>query len=131
MRDLWLDIQPGDVGFDRGVGISGWVIRTGTQTQFGHCWVYHCRNADGSWQTVEAGPRGGLMLRTRTVAPNKVVRMWAHETEQQAMLAMSVSLLGSKYGWGEIARIVARILGLKVRRGKDHPKRVLCPKHFL
>jgi hypothetical protein len=127
-------IQPGDIGFDGGVGISGWLIRTGTQSAYGHCWVYHDLidvREDGTqvWRTVEAGPRGGVLYRTRTKHPSKVVRLWQDHLGQSDILKRSAKLVGSKYGWGEIARIVARILGIKVRRWKDNPRRVICSNH--
>lgn len=125
----WIDIQPGDVGFDGGIGISGWIIRTGTQSAHGHCWVYHSKNDDGSWLTVEAGPKEGLIYRTRTIEPNKVVRAWRTPQEQQAILDKSESLVGCKYGWGEIARIVARIIGIRIPKRKDNPNRVICSNH--
>lgn len=122
-------IRPGDIGFDGGVGVSGWVIRTGTGSSYGHCFVYHSQNADGSWLTVEAGPREGLIWRTRTAEPNKVVRLWRDEQERVSLLRASERLVGAGYGWGEIARIVCRILGIKVRRRKDSPNHVICSNH--
>lgn len=127
-------IQPGDIGFDAGVGISGLIIRLGTKSAYGHCWVYHeCVGIDDEgdeiWLTVEAGPREGLVQRFRKRQPNKVVRLWQDELEQSAILRASQELVGSRYGWGEIARIVARILGIKVRRWQDNPGRVICSNH--
>lgn len=127
-------IQPADIGFDEGVGISGQIIRMGTKSSYGHCWVYHHLSdilEDGTevWATVEAGPRGGLLWRERTRQPNKVVRLWRDEYQQADMLAASEGLVGCSYGWGEIARIVARILGIKVRRWRDNPNAVICSNH--
>ena len=127
-------IQPGDIGFDEGVGVSSVLIRMGTKSSYGHCWVYHspvCLDAEGNetWLTVEAGPRGGLLWRERTRQPNKVVRLWRDRAEQVDILKASERLVGAKYGWGEIARIVARILGIKVRRWRDNPNAVICSNH--
>ena len=128
------NIQPGDIGFDAGVGVSGQIIRFGTKSAYGHCWVYHElqeRDVDGNetWLTVEAGPRGGLLWRERTRVPNKVVRIWSDPLEQSAILRESARLVGAEYGWGEIFRIVARILGIKVRRWRDNPHSVICSNH--
>lgn len=128
------NIQPGDIGFDSGVGISGQLIRMGTKSAYGHCWIYHeLLNVDSdgteTWLTVEAGPREGLIKRTRERTPNKVVRIWTDEQEQAAILRASGRLVGSRYGWGEIARIVCRILGIKIRRWEDNPGRVICSNH--
>lgn len=127
-------IQPGDIGFDAGVGVSGLIIRLGTKSAYGHCWVYHeCVgfDQDGTeiWLTVEAGPKAGLVHRFRKAAPNKVVRVWRDELEQSAILRASERLVGARYGWGEIVRIVCRILGIKVRRWEDNPGRVICSNH--
>jgi hypothetical protein len=127
-------IQPGDIGFDAGVGLSGQVIRLGTKSSYGHCWVYHQLlevQEDGTelWSTVEAGPRGGLLWRERTRLPNKVVRVWRDRFEQSDIIKKSAAMVGAGYGWGEIARIVARILGIKVRRWQDNPNRVICSNH--
>jgi len=127
-------IQPGDIGFDAGVGISGLLIRLGTKSAYGHCWVYHNlvdRLPDGTevWGTVEAGPRGGVIRRLRTVVPIKVVRVWQDAFEQKDLLKKSEELVGCAYGWGEIARIVCRILGVKVRRWKDDVRAVICSNH--
>jgi hypothetical protein len=122
-------IQPGDIGFDGGVGASGVLIRSGTGSSYGHCWVYHGQNPDGSWRTVEAGPRDGLVWRTRTGAPNKVVRLWRDEQERRDLLRASERLVGAGYGWGEVARIVCRLFGIKLRRRRDNPGRVICSNH--
>jgi hypothetical protein len=127
-------IQPGDIGFDAGVGVSGQIIRFGTKSAYGHCWVYHALlardvNGNETWSTVEAGPRGGLLWRERTRVPNKVVRVWRDELEQADIVRASTRLVGARYGWGEIFRIVARILGIKVRRWRDNPFAVICSNH--
>lgn len=133
MTSLWIDIQPGDIGFDGGVGLSGFVIRTGTQSQYGHCWVYHERlerrpNGVEVWKTVEAGPKEGLIYRTRTIEPNKVIRVWRTRREREAIVAASAAMVGQKYGWGEIFRICLRILGIKVR-GWESNRRAICSNH--
>jgi hypothetical protein len=133
MTNLWTGIQPGDIGFDAGVGISGFVIRIGTQSQYGHCWIYHSligkdNKGQQIWSTVEAGPKEGLIYRERTIAPNKVVRLWSSRREQQAILEASASMVGLKYGWGEIVRICLRIVGIKIR-GWESANRAICSNH--
>lgn len=134
MYDFYAWIKPGDIGFDKGIGLSGFLIRTGTQSQHGHCWIYHEKLAvhddlSETWLTVEAGPKEGLIYRHRRVAPNKVVRIWRSEKERLAILEKSSAMVGQKYGWGEIARIVLRILGIKIKKGKDNPNRAICSNH--
>ena len=125
----WQHIQPGDVGFDRGVGISGFLIRLGTRSQYAHCWVYHKPLPDGRWVTVEAGPRRGVVWRIRDVSPNLVVRTWRDAAQQQAVLDRSRALVGSKYGWGEIVRICLYMVGIKLKTTRDNPNRVICSNH--
>jgi hypothetical protein len=127
-------IRPGDVGFDAGTGVSGQVIRFGTKSAYGHCWIYHdlidvLEDGTEVWDTVEAGPRNGVIHRLRTTPPNKVMRVWQNDFERKDLLQASEALVGARYGWGEIARIVARILGIKVRRWRDNPERVICSNH--
>lgn len=125
----WQNIQPGDVGFDRGVGLSGFFIRLGTRSPYAHCWVYHKRLPDGRWVTVEAGPKDGVIWRVREVRPNLVVRAWKNSKEQADILARSRQLLGSKYGWGEILRICLYFVGIKIRTSYDNKNRVICSNH--
>jgi hypothetical protein len=127
-------IQPGDIGFDKGVGISGLVIRVGTRSAYGHCWIYHglvdvLKDGTEVWDTVEAGPRNGVIHRLRTVQPNKVVRLWQDCYEQADILRASEDCVGRTYGWGEILRIIARFFGIKVSRWPDSPKAVICSNH--
>jgi hypothetical protein len=126
-------IQPGDIGFDGGVGISGLLIRLGTRSAYGHCWIYHrllsVENGVEVWRTVEAGPKDGVVWRERTRVPNKVVRVWQDSFEQADILRRSEKIVGYQYGWGEVVRIVARILGVKLRRRKDNKYRVICSNH--
>ena len=127
-------IRPGDVGFDEGVGLSGWIIRLGTRSAYGHCWVYHglvdvLDDGTEVWDTVEAGPRMGLIHRLRTVQPNKVVRVWQDEFQRKDLLQASEALVGCRYGWGEIFRIVVNILRIKVRKWGDNPNAVICSNH--
>ncbi len=127
-------IQAGDIGFDAGVGLSGLLIRLGTKSPYGHCWVYHELVAignDGSeyWDVVEAGPRQGVARRIRVTNPLKVVRLWQDEFTRVDILKKSASLVGCRYGWGEIVRIVCHLFGVQVRRWKDNPSRVICSNH--
>jgi hypothetical protein len=125
----WQHIQPGDIGFDRGVGLSGFLIRLGTRSQYAHCWVYHKPLPDGRWVTVEAGPRKGVVWRVREVAPNLVIRTWRNPHQQEQVLAASRRMLGKRYGWGEILRICLYMVGVKLKTTYDNPNRVICSNH--
>jgi len=130
---LWIDIQPGDIGFTKGGGLVGWLIRHGTSSKYAHCFVYLHKLNDGTWLTVEAFPsrdksKNGVQLRHRTEEPNKVVRIWRDKAEQGSIITKSISLIGVKYGWGEIARIALRIIGIKVK-GWESDKAVICSNH--
>jgi hypothetical protein len=139
-QDFWFGIKPGDMGFDRGGGIVGWIIRHGTGSAYAHSFVYHrviSVSIDGTqtWETVEAYPsirksKDGVQKRVRTASPSKVVRVWRSSGEQEAILAHSESMVGTGYGWGEIFRIAVRMVGIKFP-GWDSPKRVICSNHCL
>lgn len=123
----WFDIEPGDIGFDGGVGLFGWLIRRSTGA-YGHTWVYHEKNADGSWTTVEAGV-SGIKVRVRTREANKVYRPWRNEIERKNILASSNACVGRKYGWGEIGRIALHLVGIKINGWKDNKGRMICSNH--
>jgi hypothetical protein len=128
----YTSIEPGDIGFDGGLGWSGWIIRRATGA-YGHCWVYHeLLEDDGQgrqvWSTVEAGP-SGVLVRVRTRPPVKVVRLWSTETDRRSLLAASQACVGKEYGWGEIARLAAHTVGLRVKGWKDNTDRMICSNH--
>ena len=131
MKSLLIDIQPGDIGFTKGGGFVGWVIRHGTGSTYAHSFVYVSKNEDGSWKTIEAWPslkaaQDGTRYRTRTELPEKVVRVWRSKNEQVAIIQKSNSLVGTRYGWGEILRIMARFIGISFIPKYDSPKRAIC-----
>jgi len=132
-NSVWIDIKPGDIGFTRGGGLVGWIIRHGTSSKYAHCFVYFHKLEDGSWLTVEAYPsmdksKNGVQLRHRKDAPDKVVRTWRDTAEQGSLITKSVSMIGVKYGWGEIFRIGLRLVGIKVK-GWESDKAVICSNH--
>lgn len=133
MKSPYIRIQPGDIGFTKGGGLVGWLIRHGTGSAYAHTFVYHRYLGNGAWETVEAFPslnkrKDGVRVRTRTEAPIKVVRIWRTPREQQAVLDKSSSMVGTRYGWGEIFRIALRFVGVKVR-GWESDKRAICSNH--
>lgn len=131
MRELLIDIKPGDIGFTKGGGIVGWIIRHGTGSAYAHVFVYVKQNPDKSWETIEAWPsrfkdKDGTRVRTRTELPEKVVRLWRTRKEQSAIINKSRQLVGTRYGWGEIIRIALRFLGIKFLPKYDSKKRAIC-----
>lgn len=130
---MWIDIKPGDIGFTKGGGFVGWIIRHGTGSAYAHSFVYHKPLGNGTWETVEAFPslkrqKDGVRVRIRTEQPDKVVRTWVTKNEQKAILLHSASMVGARYGWGEIIRIALRFVGIKVR-GWESDSRVICSNH--
>jgi hypothetical protein len=104
--DRWVDIEPGDIGFDQGGGIVGFLIRHFSHSPYAHCWVYHERDAWGDWSTAEAYP-GGLKYRERqTGQVHRVIRPWRNEEERAKILAKSTELVGAKYNYRELFRII-------------------------
>jgi hypothetical protein len=129
---IWIDIKPGDIGFTRGSGFVGWLIRHGTSSKYAHCFIYVHKLNDG-WLTVEAYPsrdnsKNGVQLRHRTQGPDKVIRTWRDKAEQGAIITKSISMIGVKYGWGEIFRIALRLAGIKIK-GWESDKAVICSNH--
>lgn len=131
MKELLIGIKPGDIGFTKGGGFVGWVIRHGTGSAYAHTFVYVKQNKDGSWETIEAWPssksaKDGTRFRTRTELPEKVIRTWRTRSEQSAIIKRSRELVGTRYGWGEILRIAARFIGIKFIPKYDSTKRAIC-----
>jgi hypothetical protein len=123
----WIGIEPGDIGFDGGIGWSGWLIRRATGA-YGHVFVYHEKIDEDTWRTVEAGPTG-VKFRTRARSVNKIYRPWKNVLEQKRILAASEACVGRKYGWGEIARIALNLVGIKVNGWQDNTDRMICSNH--
>jgi hypothetical protein len=123
----WIGIEPGDIGFDGGIGWSGWLIRRATGA-YGHVFVYHEKIDEDTWRTVEAGPTG-VKFRIRTRSVNKIYRPWKNVLEQKRILAASEACVGRKYGWGEIARIALNLVGIKVNGWQDNTDRMICSNH--
>jgi hypothetical protein len=131
-RMPWHYIEPGDIGFDGGRGIFGWLIRRATGA-YGHTWVYHeflGTNERGvqEWRTIEAGPRG-IRWQVRDRPPVKVARLWRTKAQQRGILKESEACLGAKYGWGEIVRLALHTVGLRVDGWADNPDRMICSNH--
>jgi len=130
---LWIDIKPGDIGFTKGGGFVGWLIRHGTGSSYAHTFIYHNKLSNGVWETVEAFPsvkknKDGVQIRVRTEEPLKIVRAWRTPNEQRDILTHSLSMVGTRYGWGEIFRIALRFIGVKIK-GWESANRAICSNH--
>lgn len=128
-------IEPGDIGFSTGKGLLGRLISVGTESVYSHTWVYHSRNEDGSWNTVEAQPilnraEDGVRWRVRTEPPSKILRLWRNEEERERLLAESERLAEAefRYGWSEVLRMALNVLGITVQRSGE-PDAVICSQH--
>ena len=131
MKELLIDIKPGDIGFTKGGGLVGWLICHGTGSTYAHSFVYVSKNKDGSWNTIEAWPSAkahldGTRNRIRTEYPAKVIRVWRNRTEQNAIIKKSKELVGTRYGWGEIGRILLHFVGINFIPKYDSNKRAIC-----
>lgn len=131
MRELLIDIKPGDIGFTKGGGFVGWIIRHGTGSAYAHTFVYTKYLGNNQWETIEAWPstrkeKDGTRVRVRTELPEKVVRVWRSRDEQTAIIRKSRDLVGTRYGWGEILRIAAHFIGVRFIPKYDSSKRAIC-----
>lgn len=101
----WQGVEPGDIGFDQGGGAIGFLIRHFSHSPYAHCWVFHGAG-DEHWSTAEAYP-GGLKERSRRKGKvDRVARVWRNEEERRAILERSAELVGSKYNYRELFRII-------------------------
>ena len=137
-------ITPGDALFTRGVGVLGACIRHASQSPYGHCGVAHeLLWADPTsgvevWKTAEAFA-DGLRYRVRTFAPAPVDAQWRflavavtdRPVLRQLMLDRSAYLVATQQGYDfrELARILARMVGVKVDAVDADPSRHICSGH--
>lgn len=106
MGTLWTGIQAGDVGFDQGGGLVGFLIRHFSHSPYAHCWVYHGKGENNQWLTAEAYPGGLKWKKRKNDSVHKVTRAWRDEEERQAILDKSEELIGSGYNYRELFRII-------------------------
>ena len=128
----WRGVQAGDIGFDRGSGLVGWLIRHGSHAGHAHTWIFHEPMVDGRWKTVEAYP-GGVQWNTRSVddasdRPSLILRLWRNDTERQAILDASEQMVGAGYDYWQLIRIIFYALKITLPR-RESTTRFICSAH--
>lgn len=104
--------QPGTYGCVRTGGFYAWLIRVGTRSAFNHAFVLY---ANG--QIIEAAPAGARWAQLTDYSDKQIV--FSHETmtdaQRQHVIDKAITLLGTPYGWTDIARLALRCAGVQWR----------------
>lgn len=143
-RAAFADMRAGDILWTKGGGLSGFFVRHGSASPYGHCAVAVTSAfpdpITGEWMVMvnETFPvfppwRPALLLRKRAVSSiAAVARMWRTEAEQALIVRTSESMVRQSlpYAWAEIAVIaLAGVLPHSVIPNADATKAVICSNH--
>jgi uncharacterized protein YycO len=121
-------LVPGSYGCVRTGGWQAWLIRVGTRSKFNHAFVV--MTSDG--HIIEADPGGARWARISDYGNDCKVFDTAEELteEQRTKICFKAELLlGTPYGWLDIARLALRCLGLRWRwltRRADEERAMIC-----
>jgi uncharacterized protein YycO len=118
---------PGSYGCVRTGGFYAWLIRIGTRSEFNHAFVVM-----GNDRIIEADPGGARWARLSDYGTDsKVFDTGDSLTDEQRRRVMYKAevLLGTPYGWTDIARLSLRCMGLQwswLTRRADDEKAMIC-----
>lgn len=119
-------MTPGQYGCVRTKGFYAWLIRVGTRSHYNHAFIV----MDGG-QVIQADPQGAAWGQLSDYEHDAVVFSTdALSPEQRAaVMNKAVVLLGTPYGWTDIARLALRCLGLQWRwltQAADNERAMIC-----
>lgn len=119
-------MTPGQYGCVCTGGFFGWLIRVGTRSHYNHAFIV----MDGD-QIIEADPKGASWGQLSDYANDAVVFSTDVLSAEQVSLIQNkaVVLLGTPYGWTDIARLSLRCLGVQWRwltRAADNERAMIC-----
>jgi uncharacterized protein YycO len=119
--------QPGTYACIRTGGFYGWLIRIGTRSKYNH--VVLITDTHGS--IIEGAPGGAR--RSNLTAYGTDTILYAPDTltpeQQQRAIAKAETLIGTPYGWLDIARLSLHALGINwhwLIRAADNEKAMIC-----
>lgn len=118
---------PGTYACVRTGGFYAWLIRVGTRSAYNHAFIVH---TDG--RIIEADP-GGARWSTLDAYKNHQLLYDVSEPmtpQQRAQVCKRAeTLIGTPYGWTDIARLALRCLGLKwgwLTRAANNERAMIC-----
>lgn len=122
----------GDFGLARGGGVTGWLVRLGTFSRYGHAAVVARIDPTRTGANVEIVEAARAGARRRWIDPDAGEFIWSRcplTTEQRVRIALEADRCVSlPYDYRDIAAFVLRFFGAKIRgRSADHPDgRLIC-----
>lgn len=114
---------PGDVALARSNGIPAWLIRLGTRSRYNHARLVVTERGG----TVEA--MGSGAVRGHVHKGDVVVRPPLTDEQRNAIPAIGDSLIGTPYGWLDVAALGLAQFGIllpSVKRRIERPDRLFC-----
>lgn len=117
----------GQYGCVRTHGLNAWLIRVGTRSKYNHVFLV----VDDQGSIIEADPGGARRSTINAYAGDAVLYSTDQLTAAQKdrVVAKATVLLGTGYGWLDIARLSLRSLGLQwawLTRAADNEKTMIC-----
>lgn len=118
---------PGTYACVRTRGLYPWLIRVGTRSKYDHAFII-CD--DG--QIIEAQPGGARWAQLSDYDGELVVFDTAEpmtQAQRIAVVSKAITLLGTPYGWTDIARLALRCLGLQwgwLTKAADNERAMIC-----
>lgn len=120
-------MSPGTYACVRTGGFYAWLIRTGTRSHYNHAFII----TDFNGGIIEADPGGARRSNISAYGTDDIVFCTDKPTEKQVaqILTKAETLLGTPYGWTDIARLALRCLGLQwgwLTRAADNERAMIC-----
>lgn len=118
---------PGTYGCVRTKGLYAWLIRVGTRSHYDHAFIV-CEGG----QIIEGEPGGARWAELAKYDGCELVYdtdepMTARQRQQ--VVDKAIVLLGTGYGWLDIARLALRCAGVQwawLTRAADNERRMIC-----
>jgi uncharacterized protein YycO len=118
---------PGTYGVVRTGGFYAWLIRVGTRSKFNHAFITY---ADG--QIIEADPGGARWAQLSDYDGHHIMFDLSDDmtdAQRQRVIDKAITLLGTPYGWTDIARLALRCAGVQwgwLTRAADNERAMIC-----
>jgi uncharacterized protein YycO len=119
---------PGSYGCVRTSGLYAWLIRVGTRSRYNHAFIV----MDSVGRVIEADPGGARWAHLSDYGTDGMVFDTAEQLtpeQRQRVCDKAQILLGTPYGWTDIARLSLRCLGVNwgwLTQRADDEQAMIC-----
>lgn len=118
--------KPGTYGCVRTGGFYAWLIRVGTRSEYNHAFIVHTGG-----RIIESDPGGARWSTLDAYAGHEVMYCpdYLDDATREKITAKAETLLGTPYGWLDIARLSLRCLGVQwkwLTTAADNEKSMIC-----